>query len=306
MPKFSVIIPTYNRASWIGKAIQSLLAQSFKDFEIIVVDDGSSDGTRTVLKPFENRIRYYYQDNQGAAAARNYGIRQAKGAYLAFTDDDIIADPRWLQEIDACFGQNQCDGVGGRVLPIFPEGTPPWAKTNPKKISGGVVIYDEGLKTFVYDLSYFRFISANFAFRKELFESCGLFREDLIFNNRIHIGEDTEIVERFMKQQKKLFYCGTALVQHPVYLNRLTLKHAARWNTALGGYAALREKEEGAQGLPLWGAVPRYLWKELVKNALRFVPGSFDALGRYDACRRFFRTWGMIQEYRRMGKAGQI
>jgi len=83
-PKVSVIIPTYNCARYIPEAIESVLNQTYKDFEIIVVDDGSTDNTKEVLNRYiiENLIKYIYQNNQGPGAARNTGIKAAKGEYV--------------------------------------------------------------------------------------------------------------------------------------------------------------------------------------------------------------------------------
>jgi glycosyltransferase involved in cell wall biosynthesis len=95
-PTVSVVIPTYNRAGVIGKPIRSILAQSYQDFEIIVVDDCSNDDTETVLASFNDpRIRYLrHQSNSGAAVARNTGIENSTGDYIAFLD----SDDEWLPE----------------------------------------------------------------------------------------------------------------------------------------------------------------------------------------------------------------
>jgi glycosyltransferase involved in cell wall biosynthesis/protein-L-isoaspartate O-methyltransferase len=98
MPKVSVIIATYNRSGFVCDAIDSALKQSFKDCEIIVVDDGSTDDTKQVLSKYGSSINYLYQDNQGRASARNSGIKLAKGEYLAFLDDDDIWVPDKLQK----------------------------------------------------------------------------------------------------------------------------------------------------------------------------------------------------------------
>jgi GT2 family glycosyltransferase len=89
----SVIIPTYNRAELLPHTIESVLAQTYSDVEIIVVDDGSTDGTRAALLPYSSRITYIYQDNRGRSAARNVGIEHAQGQYLAFLDSDDLFLP---------------------------------------------------------------------------------------------------------------------------------------------------------------------------------------------------------------------
>lgn len=90
-PKVSVVIPTYNRADKVGKTIESALAQTFADLEVIVVDDGSSDDTGNVLgDAFGDRIRYFAQANQGASVARNKGIEEARGEWIAFLDSDDL------------------------------------------------------------------------------------------------------------------------------------------------------------------------------------------------------------------------
>ncbi|MBP1741124.1 MAG: glycosyl transferase family 2 [Deltaproteobacteria bacterium] len=87
-PHVSVVIPTYNRASCITRTIDSVFAQTYGDYEIIVVDDGSTDNTREVLGRYGNRIRYIHQPNSGVSSARNTGILSARGEWVAFLDSD--------------------------------------------------------------------------------------------------------------------------------------------------------------------------------------------------------------------------
>ena len=84
----SVIIPTYNRAKFLPAAIDSILNQTYKNIEIIVVDDGSTDDTKAVLRPFKSAIQYFYTTNKGPAHARNVGMKAASGKYIAFLDSD--------------------------------------------------------------------------------------------------------------------------------------------------------------------------------------------------------------------------
>jgi glycosyltransferase involved in cell wall biosynthesis len=114
-PRVSVIIPTYNRAIKVRSSIQSVLRQTFSDLEVIVVDDGSSDGTGKVLgEIYGDRIRYYFQVNHGVSVARNKGIQEARGEWIAFLDSDDLweedklewqfkALERFGPECDACY-----------------------------------------------------------------------------------------------------------------------------------------------------------------------------------------------------------
>ena len=97
MANVSVIVPTYNCATYLPDAIDSVLAQTFKDFEIIIVDDGSTDNTREVVKKYGLQIKYIYQENKGPSAARNLGIQSSNGQYIAFLDSDDIWLPQKLE-----------------------------------------------------------------------------------------------------------------------------------------------------------------------------------------------------------------
>jgi len=94
MPTVSVVIPTYNAARYVEAAVDSVLGQTFRDVEVLVVDDGSTDETEPVLAGYGNAIRYLRQENGGVSAARNRGIQESKGRYVAFLD----ADDMWFPE----------------------------------------------------------------------------------------------------------------------------------------------------------------------------------------------------------------
>jgi GT2 family glycosyltransferase len=85
---FSVVIPTYNRAALLPKTLATVFAQEFADFEIIVVDDGSTDGSQKVLESYGDRLRFFQQENNGPGAARNLGVAHSTGEYIAFLDSD--------------------------------------------------------------------------------------------------------------------------------------------------------------------------------------------------------------------------
>ena len=137
-PAVSVVIPAYNQGQYLRGAIKSVLAQTYHDYEIIVVDDGSTDNTAAIAAGFEPDIRYIYQDNQGLAGARNTGIRQARGEYIALLDSDDLWLPSFLEAMMALAaanpraavfycGLNYIDARGrllpqsGRIKPTPPE-----------------------------------------------------------------------------------------------------------------------------------------------------------------------------------------
>lgn len=98
MPAVSVIIPTYNSAAFLQETIESVLGQTYSDFEIIVVDDGSTDETERVMQSFGTRVSYVKQENKGVSAARNQGIKLARARYVAFLDSDDLWVPQKLAE----------------------------------------------------------------------------------------------------------------------------------------------------------------------------------------------------------------
>jgi glycosyltransferase involved in cell wall biosynthesis len=96
----TVLIPTYNRAYCLARAIDSALAQSYPHLEVLIVDDGSTDSTRKLVEGTyggDRRVRYLYQPNGGVSSARNHGLRQARGDYVAFLDSDDVWKPWKLQ-----------------------------------------------------------------------------------------------------------------------------------------------------------------------------------------------------------------
>src|SRR5690554_1994132 len=113
-PEFSIVIPTYNRAHLICKTIDSVLAQTFQNFEIIVVDDGSTDNTDEVIKEkYGNhpQLSYYKKENAERAAARNYGTQKAKGKYVLWFDSDDIMYSNHLKKANEYIIKNNSPEV---------------------------------------------------------------------------------------------------------------------------------------------------------------------------------------------------
>jgi len=136
MPKnelFSIVICTHNRAELLCGAIESVVGQNFtrKDFELIIVDNASSDHTRDVVRKFcdaYSNIRYVMEANLGLSQARNRGMREARGEYVGYLDDDAKASPTWLSA--ACYVADRIhpEAFGGPYLPFYLASKPAWFK----------------------------------------------------------------------------------------------------------------------------------------------------------------------------------
>lgn len=115
-PKYSVIIPLYNKELYVKKALESVMSQTCKDFELIIVDDGSTDNSATICEEYLSRLssldsRLIRQANSGVAAARNNGVKASKGDYVAFLDADDWWEPTFLEEIDKLITEYSDAGI---------------------------------------------------------------------------------------------------------------------------------------------------------------------------------------------------
>ncbi len=170
MPKVSVVIPAYNAEQFIREALDSVLAQTYRDFEVLVVDDGSTDSTREIVASYGEPVRCIEQANAGPSAARNRGVREARGELIAFLDADDLWMPEKLAEqaplfdaegrVGLVYCQAERIGADGRILTTpdrpKPEGKvfEDFLRRNHCPTSGAVV-------------------------RRECFAQCGGFREDM-------------------------------------------------------------------------------------------------------------------------------
>ena len=156
--KVSVIIPTYNCARYISKAIDSVLKQTYRDFEIIIINDGSSDDTEKVVKPYlkNESVSYIYQENKGVAAARNKGIRNSKGEYIALLDADDYWSSMKLE----------------KQIPIFEK------MHEVKLVHSNMYIFNEGdegnFEKYSMDINY------NKLTQKQLFEKILFWQADIL------------------------------------------------------------------------------------------------------------------------------
>lgn len=143
MPTVSVIIPTFNRSSLVKEAIESVLQQNYTDFEVLVVDDGSTDDTGPVVKQItDNRIKYHYKPNSGQSNARNFGLIHAKGEYIAFLDEDDLWPVDYLKTMLKHLETNGDYGAAyTRVIELAPDGQKKELSTPERYRSGWITKY---------------------------------------------------------------------------------------------------------------------------------------------------------------------
>jgi glycosyltransferase involved in cell wall biosynthesis len=180
----SVVIPTFNRRDYITTALDSVLAQTYKNYEIVIIDDGSSDDTKEVLKPYQDAIRYFYQENRGISGARNRGIRESRGSYIALLDSDDYWLPEKLKcQVDRITEEPECGMVATRCSSIAPDGT--FRKKNRPGKSGWIL-------NDIFKANFIRTSSA--LITRKCFDTVGLFDESL------PEGEEYDLWLRIAKQ----------------------------------------------------------------------------------------------------------
>jgi hypothetical protein len=150
-PLFSIVISSYNRAALLVEAVDSALAQTRTDYEVIVVDDGSTDETRKAMAIYGDRIRYIHQENGGLAAARNRGIQASRGEFVAFLDSDDLLDPPFLERVWATFQEHPECGAVFVAERVFVNRDDPPGRVHSKRTPGvhftsaGLVSRDTGV-----------------------------------------------------------------------------------------------------------------------------------------------------------------
>ena len=298
----SVVICTRDRCESLKKTLLSLYQQEGGvAFSVIVVDNNSTDKTKQVVEElmskFTGHLRYVFEASTGISFTRNKGIREAKGEIIAFTDDDCLIDPKWISSIYGCFQKYHCDAMGGKILAIYPEKTPDWVKDNLDILCGPIVYHDHGDETKLYEKSMREFVGANIAFKRSIFDECGYFRTDLGAGRGV-MGEDTEYFKRMIQNGKKIYYCGQAVVHHPLVLSRTRLSYIRKWNIQIAKYRFI--DDEGGkidQNLTYYFGIPRYLIKSIILTALSLPLKIFNR-------RSFLKAW--IQLSQKIGRMAEI
>lgn len=214
-PLVSVVIATYNLAAYVPLAIQSVLGQVYSNIEVIVIDDGSTDDTRDAIRPYlmDARVRYLFQENRGQAAAKNYGVHESHGEYVAFLDGDDRWAPEKLDVQIPLFSRSEAIGVVySRVLYIDEQGKELRVADNELfrgRVSGPLLIRNFiGFGTSVV--------------KKECFNRLGGFKE------QVRMGIDYDLWLRFSTQYE-FDYVDRPLLHYRLWGGQMSKNFRSRY-----------------------------------------------------------------------------
>ncbi|MCS5694108.1 glycosyltransferase [Cyanobium sp. FGCU-6] len=233
----SVVFPTRNRAELLDAALRSVAEQRLdpESFEVLVIDNGSTDQTREIAEHWTSQrpsIRYLHEAEPGLHAGRHRGLAEARGDILVFADDDIEAQPSWLQTLADVFSDPDVAMAGGNNLPLFLQTPPPWleslwnrrAKNGSRSLPAlSIQEWPEGR----YPISPYQIWGCNFAIRKSVLLAAGGFHPDGMPKELIRFRGDGEThVSRYVAEKGlKCLYDSGATVYHKVTLERMTLAY---------------------------------------------------------------------------------
>lgn len=221
----SVIVATFNRAEYLKKNLQGLDNQSLAHtlYEIIVVDNASTDNTREVVEYYRSgmeNLRYVHEAKPGLNEARNTGFQQAKGVYIAYLDDDAVPHHNWAESIIEAFSSvNPQPGVvGGPTLPVWEVERPHWLTSKFEKALS--MVYYGNEKKFLKGREFL--VGANMVFLKTALIQIGGFTSGLDrIQNKLLSGGDTAAIEKIKRLGYTVYYDPDIAVDHYVSQNRL-------------------------------------------------------------------------------------
>lgn len=173
-PRFSVIIPVYNRIDEVRDLMDSLSAQTLKNFEVIIVEDGSTDPCGDIVKSYPGvNASYYYKENEGRSIARNYGLDRARGEYFVFFDSDCVIPPDYFKILTGALDENPLDCFGG------PDAAHESFSSTQKAINYSMTSFltTGGIRGGKVSLEKFVPRTFNMGYSRRVYETVGGFRE---------------------------------------------------------------------------------------------------------------------------------
>jgi GT2 family glycosyltransferase len=226
------------------KSLREAVIPNNLSCEFILVDNNSDGDKRFVFeeveKHCESKIRYIFEEKRGISNARNRGIKEAKGEIIAFTDDDVIVDKYWIQNIEKAFkehGDASC--VGGKLLPMWEISKPKWLKPN---LYDYIALLDNGDSVAYMDLP--RIWGANFAVKSEMFKKYGFFDSNLgRIPCKLYGYEETDFMLRLLNAGEKILYYPSSIIYHCVPAHKMSKEYFRKWRFDQGELAGILLKD---------------------------------------------------------------
>lgn len=272
-PKISAIICTHNREQYLGAAIDSLLEQDFDSYEVIVVDNASSDGTREIVENrlSNQRLKYVYEPITGLSVARNTGAREARASIFAYLDDDAVASREWLKVIYAAYQENEKLAIaGGKVTLLWPEGTssPVWLSSD---LAGNLGAYDLGESIVYIENPGLTPRGLNYSIRRTFLEKIGGFDVNLgRVGKNLLSNEELQMTELALQAGWQVAYLPDALVAHNVAPERLERSWFLNRGWWQGISECYREQLSGRAGFGQIGRGGERILRGLYKSLKHF------------------------------------
>jgi glucosyl-dolichyl phosphate glucuronosyltransferase len=312
--KISVIVCTYNRSESLAATLESLAPQILSastEFQVLVVDNNSKDRTKDVVSQFcqqhPAQFRYLFEAQQGKSYALNRGIREADGDVLVFTDDDVTADAKWLQNLTNALLSGDWAGAGGRTLPERGFVPPDWLPSDMRYALAPLAIYDLGPEPRELTDTPF---GNNMAFRRSVFEKHGGFRTDLgprAGASCPQKSEDSEFGTRVMEAGGRFVYEPSAIIYHSVPKSRMQKKYFQEWwfdkaRADIQAFGVSPDVRWSVAGVPLY-LIRRFLmsvlrWMFTFQTSKRFARKVqvWSKMGEILECHRQFLALKMKKE----------
>lgn len=276
--KISVVICTYNRSKSLEITLKSLKEMSVAQelsWELVVVDNKSDDNTKDVVEEFRLNsginVRYVFEGNQGQSHARNRGVKEAKGEIIAFTDDDVIVDKKWVSNIVKAFEENSISCVGGKILPIWERPCPKWLN---QELQGYLALLDYGDLPFYIDKAIIW--GANFSVKASMFQKYGQFNPLLgRVGGKLYSQDDTKYVKLLIENGEKVLYAPNIIVHHQVPVKRMNKSYFRKWKFDQGELDAIilgNYENRNILGIPYYEI--RYFLKKMLEYLVSIITFS--------------------------------
>jgi glycosyltransferase involved in cell wall biosynthesis len=297
--QIDVAICTWNRAALLRRTLTrfvDLSASAPPNWRLIVVNNNCTDQTDAVINEFQAQLPLHrvFESQPGLSFARNAAIAASTGDILAWTDDDVIVDDKWLQFLIAPLIDGSAELTFGRSRPVWENDTPKWYT---EQFAGYFALLDYGPTAFRVKDKKFPFYGLNFALTRATLDRLGPFRVDYgPIQSGGGLGDDIDMFYRALAAGVCILYEPKAVVDHIIPADR-SVKRVQRQKAWVGSEAYLRWLSETTHDIPTIAGIPRYFYRMAARDACSYLLGAVrrDPKSAFYHELRLLRFFGMIR-----------